>query len=435
MSDQSQFRTGCRVWILNHYARPPDRPGGTRHFSLARELLARGGDVTIFAASFGHASGRDLKLSGLGLVRSERIGGVRFVWLRTFPYRGNTWRRMVNMASYALVVTLAQIGRPAPDVVVGSTVHPFAALAGWVIARLRGARFVYEIRDLWPQTLIDLGAMSPASPVARGLWAIESFLVRRAETVIALLPGVATYLESRGLPADHVVYLPNGADLARADAAGAGSATPPSQAVARILAHVSERRAAGEVVFAYAGAHGLVNRLDVVVRGFALASERKDGLRLLLVGDGPEKPALERLVAGLDLRNVDFFDALPRDQIQVLLRAIDVGVVHARATPVYRYGVSFNKVFDYMAARKPILFACTTFGDPIEASGCGISIPPDDPALLADGFVAMADETPERRRAMGEAGRSFVEREHDLAKLGATFAKIVHCDGQPRSPG
>lgn len=435
MPEPPRSGTGCRVWILNHYARPPDRPGGTRHYSLARELVARGGDVTIFAASFGHASGRDNKLSGLGLVRSERIGGVRFVWLRTFPYRGNTWRRMVNMASYALVVTLAQIGRPAPDVVVGSTVHPFAALAGWVIARLRGARFVYEIRDLWPQTLIDLGAMSPASPVARGLWAIESFLVRRAETVIALLPGVATYLESRGLPADHVVYLPNGADLVGADDAGAKSAGGATTAVGRIVSWLGERHAAGEVVFAYAGAHGRVNRLDVVVRGFALASERKDNLRLLLVGGGPEKPALERLVAGLDLPNVNFVDALPRDQIQELLRAIDVGVVHATTTPVYRYGVSFNKVFDYMAARKPILFACTTFGDPIEASGCGLSIAPDDPALLAEAFVALAEETPERRREMGDAGRAFVEREHDLAKLGATFADIVRCGTPPATGG
>jgi glycosyltransferase involved in cell wall biosynthesis len=422
---------GCRVWILNHYAGPPNRPGGTRHYSLARALVARGGDVTIFAASFGHASGQDHKLAGRGLVRSERIGGVRFVWLRTFPYRGNTWRRMVNMASYALVVILAQVGRPAPDVVVGSTVHPFAALAGWVIARLRGARFVYEIRDLWPQTLIDLGAMSPSSPVARGLWAIESFLVRRAETVIALLPGVPAYLEGRGLSSAHVLYLPNGADLAEADAV-AEAAAPRSDALGRILDHIAERRGAGEVVFAYAGAHGMVNRLDTVIRGFALASERRPGLRLLLVGDGPEKPALQAMVADAGLANVEFVDAVPRDQIQTILGAIDVGVVHATATPVYRYGISFNKVFDYMAARKPILFACTTFGDPVEASGGGVSIPPDDPELLADAFVSLANETPERRQQMGNAGRAFAEREHDLARLGAIFAEVVGCEEAPR---
>jgi len=443
----------CRVWILNHYAGPPNRPGGTRHYSLARELVARGGDVTIFAASFGHASGRDDKLSGRALVRQETINGVRFVWLRTFPYRGNTWRRMVNMASYAVVVTLAQLRRPAPDVVVGSTVHPFAALGGWLIARLRGARFTYEIRDLWPQTLIDLGAMSPSSPGARGLWAIESFLVRRAETVIALLPGVTAYLTERGLPTDHVQYLPNGADLAAADAAdadaagaqamgdaatepddsahpprGAGPAEQPvSVEVSRVLAHIAERRAAGDVIFAYAGAFGIVNRLDTVVRGFARAAARKNGLRLLLIGDGPEKARVAAIVAELDLANVDVLPALPRDRIHQVLAAIDVGVVHATATPVYRYGVSFNKVFDYMAARKPILFACATYGDPVAASGAGVSVLPDDPDVLADAFVALADETPDRRREMGQSGRAFVEREHDLVRLGARFGEIVHC--------
>ena len=423
----------CRVWILNHYAGPPDRPGGTRHYSLARALVARGAEVTIFAASFGHASGREHKIRGLGLVRSETLGGVRFVWLRTFPYRGNTWRRMVNMASYALVVTLAQFGRPAPDVVVGSTVHPFAALAGWLIARLRGARFHYEIRDLWPQTLIDLGALSPTSPGARGLWAIESFLVRRAETVIALLPGIATYLEGRGLPTSHVRYLPNGADLVAADApAAVWDPRRGPDPLAPVLADLADRRAAGEVVFAYAGAHGRVNRLDVVLHGLRLANQRSGTpLRLVLVGEGPEKPSLEALASRLELPNVDFLEPVPKDRLPALLAAIDVGVVHATATPVYRYGISFNKVFDYMAARKPILFACSTFQDPVEASGAGRSVAPDDPEVLAGAFVALAEESAEARRRMGDAGRAFVEREHDLARLGATFAEIVGCPGSP----
>jgi len=429
VGEPPRSRRPCRVWILNHYAGPPDRPGGTRHYSLARALVARGADVTIFAASFGHASGREHKIRGFGLARSETIGGVRFVWLRTFPYRGNTWRRMVNMASYAVIVTLAQFGRPAPDTVVGSTVHPFAALAGWLIAKLRGARFDYEIRDLWPQTLIDLGAMSPASPGARGLWAIESFLVRRADTVIALLPGVSAYLESRGLQSSHVRYLPNGADLVAADApAMEWDATHGPDPLAPVLAGVSDRRAAGEVVFAYTGAHGRVNRLDTVLRGLAIANQRTETpLRLLLVGEGPDKAALRALAAELEVPNVEFIDPVPKSRLPALLAAIDVGVVHATATPVYRYGVSFNKVFDYMAARKPILFACSTFGDPIQASGAGRSVAPDDPEVLADAFISLAGETPDSRQRMGDAGRAFVEREHDFARIGAEFAEIVGC--------
>ena len=191
---------GQRIWIVNHYASPPDEPAGTRHFSLARELIARGHAVTIFAAGFGHDSGREKRLAFGSLYRVERFDGVRFVWLRTFPYRRSDWRRQVNMLSFLAVFIVVQVRERRPDVVIGSTVHPFAAFGGWLAAGLRGARFAFEIRDLWPQTLVDLGAIDVGSPGERLLRALEAFLVRRAFAVIALMPGVKDYLAGRDLP-------------------------------------------------------------------------------------------------------------------------------------------------------------------------------------------------------------------------------------------
>jgi glycosyltransferase involved in cell wall biosynthesis len=384
----------------------------------------------VFAAGFGHGTGRELRIHGWGLARTQVLDGVRFVWLRTYPYRRNDWRRMLNMATFAVIVVVAQFGRPRPDTVIGSTVHPFAALAGWVIARLRGARFFYEIRDLWPQTLIDLGAMAPTSGGARAMAAIEGFLVHRAEIVIALLPGIASYLENRGLRSDHVRYLPNGVDLTSADEMAAPPRTrrPDSLRVQTLLKDLAAYRAAGEVIFAYAGALGRVNRLDVVLRALVLANLRSPPpIRLLLVGDGPEKAGLERLAVELQLKNVDFIDPVPKDRLFDLLGAVDVGVVHATATPIYRFGVSFNKVFDYMAARKPIAFACTTYADPVAAAGAGRSVAPDDPDALADAMVALATASPEERQRLGNAGRAFVAREHDFAKIGSTLADLIGC--------
>jgi glycosyltransferase involved in cell wall biosynthesis len=421
----------CRVWIFNHYAGPPDRPSGTRHYSLARAVVRRGGDVTIFAAGFEHGGGREERLTGQALARSEMVDGVRFVWLRTLPYRGNTWRRIANMMSYAVLVTLAQVGRAAPDVIVGSTVHPFAALAGWVVARLRGARFIYEVRDLWPQTLIDIGAMGNRSLEARILYAIEAFLVRRAETVITVLAAMPAYLEGRGLPSGHVRYLPNGADLSlgeRAASSGRPDETRDDEPFAALLGDLDRRRERGEILFTWVGSHGLVNRLDVVLEAVKAAGAG-DGppIGLVLVGDGPEKPALRQLAVDLGLTNVVFVDPIPKDRVPELLAHVDVGVAHYTRTPVYRYGVSFNKLFDYMAARLPIAFACDTFNDPVAAASGGLTIPPDDPAALAAGFVDLASLSPEERRRMGEAGRAYLEREHDMASIGATFADIVGC--------
>ena len=435
----STARRACRVWIFNHYATPPDRPGGTRHYWLGRAIVARHGEVTIFATGFGHASGRNDRVGGRALVRNEIFDGVRFVWLRSFPYRGNTWRRIVNMASYAVMVTLAQIGRPRPDVVVGSSVHPLAALAGWFVARLRRARFVYEVRDLWPQTMIDIGVMGEHSPTARILYAIEAFLARHAESIVTVLPGMTAYLASRGLPTAHVHYLPNGADLSAAgsserDARGTAAGMDP---LPPVLEDLAERRARGEVVFAWAGAHGLVNGLDVAIRAIALASiDGSPPMSLLLVGDGPEKPALKRLASELGATNVLFIDPIRKDRIPELLANVDVGVLHATATPVHRYGVSFNKLFDYMAAGLPIAFACDTFADPVAAAGAGLTIRPDDPQALAAAFVTLASAPQAERRRMGEAGRALVEREHDLAKIGSAFADLLGCDREEGSePG
>lgn len=430
MAERDATDHPCRVWILNHYADTPDRPTGTRHYSLARGVVRRGGDVTIFAAGRSNWTGREQRLSGSAMARSRTFNGVRFVWVWTFPYQGNTWRRMVNMISFAVVVCVVQIGHAAPDVVVGSTVHPFAALAGWVVARLRGARFVYEVRDLWPQTLIDLGALAEHSPGARGLAAIEAFLVRRAETVITVLPGMAAYLDDRGLPTHHVRYLPNGADLPNppidAPCSEADAGTP-------LLVDLGRRRAGGEVVFAYIGSHGRVNRLDVVLHAYRHAiglTTRPIGL--LLVGDGPEKPALQRLATELGIRNVTFADPIPKNRVADLLGAVDVGVVHTTRNPVYRFGTSFNKVFDYMAAGLPIAFACATAHDPVEAAGAGLTVEPDDPIALAGALADLADKSSAARRQLGSAGRAFLEREHDMVKLGDQFATIVGCRGSLR---
>lgn len=418
----------CHVWIVNHYADTPDRPAGTRHYSMARGVVRRGGRVTVFAAGRSNWTGREERLSGLGIARSRIFNGVRFVWVWTFPYRGNTWRRVVNMLSFAIVVCVVQVTRPAPDVVVGSSVHPFAALAGWVIARLRGARFVYEVRDLWPQTLIDLGALGERSLGARGLAALESYLVRRAETVITVLPGMGDYLAGRGLPTHHVRYLPNGANLPNS---GVNAADEPSAApgpLTPILTDLRRRRKDGEVIFAYVGSHGRVNRLEVILRAHqhALAWANKP-ITLVLVGDGPDKPALRQLYIELGMSNVMFLDPIPKDRVPDLLSAVDVGVVHTARNPVYRFGTSFNKVFDYMAAGLPIAFACATAFDPVDAAGAGFTVEPDDPIGLARAMVDLADSSSAARRRMGMAGRLFLEREHDNVKLGDQFAEIVGC--------
>lgn len=189
-----------KIWILNHYASAPDRPTGTRHYEFGRALAAQGHEVTIFASGFSHFSRQEERLSRTGLMRVENIDGIRFVWVRTISYKRNDYRRALNMLSYSMVVPLAQRRLSRPDVIVGSSVHLGAAAAACLISYARRVPFVFEVRDLWPQTLIDMGALREHGLVARVLRGAELFLYRRARLVISLLPGAADYIVGRGIP-------------------------------------------------------------------------------------------------------------------------------------------------------------------------------------------------------------------------------------------
>ena len=436
-ADNGSPRRAPRVWLVNHYADAPDRANGTRHFDLGRRLHEAGLDVTIIASGFSHVTRREERLGQGRLYRIERFDGVRFVWLRTLPYHGNTWRRQLNMLSFAAVLLVVQTRLRTPDVVIGSTVHPFAALAAWLVARIRRAAFLFEVRDLWPQTLVDLGALREGSAGERLLRSIEAFLVRRAAVVITLLPGMVDYLLERGLPVDHVRYVPNGVDLEALDRRGAAREDPTGRdpdGARATLAAIDRLRDDGRLVLAYVGALGRVNDVATIVEAAALAEARLPGrIGVVIIGDGPERARVELLAR--DVTAVVLAGAVPKRDVPLVLAAVDGGIVHATRNPVYRYGISFNKLFEYLAARRPVVFACESAYDPVALTGAGISLPPDDPARLASAFLDLASRSPDERARMGAAGRALVERDHDIRRLAGTLlAAIDAASGRPGQP-
>jgi len=176
------------IWIVNHYADAPDRQS-TRTYDLARKLVERGHQVTIFSAGFSHYSFKEERVPANKNWVTEDCNGVRFIWLRTFPYQKNDWRRMLNMASFCWRTFWAACKlRDKPDVVSGVSVHPFAALTGWFLALIMGSRFFVEITDLWPEVLIDFGMLSRRSPITWMLRRLEKFLYRRAERILMIWP-------------------------------------------------------------------------------------------------------------------------------------------------------------------------------------------------------------------------------------------------------
>jgi glycosyltransferase involved in cell wall biosynthesis len=414
-----------KIWIFNHYASPPDRAGGTRHYDFGEILAAAGHDVTIFASSFSHFSRSEERLADGERARVQDIGGVRFVWVRTTPYSANDHRRLLNMLSYAAGVIWVQRKLPRPDVIVGSCVHPFAVVAAFAVGAGRRVPFVFEVRDLWPQTLIDMGALRENGAVAVTLQAIERYLYRRARTVISLLPGAAGYLTRAGVPASKVSYVPNG--VARRTVSGL-----PDGPAARALTDQVERwRAAGYLVAGYVGSHGPANGLDVLIEAARVLRDRGVGnIMTVFVGDGPDKQRCMRLAQQCALDTVVFFPPVAKEAVAGVLGSLDVALFPLRDIPVFRYGLSSNKLFDYLASGRPVVSSCGVPDNPVQLSRGGICVPAESPEAVADALTRLAAAGAAGRYVIGERGRAWVYEHHDVTMLADRFLQAVGGTGQ-----
>jgi glycosyltransferase involved in cell wall biosynthesis len=412
-----------RIWVLNHYASPPDRPTSTRHYEFGRVLAAQGHEVTIFASSFSHFSRREERLAPGERSRVQEVDGVRFVWLRTTEYERNDRRRVVNMLSYAVRAIVAQRRMSRPDVVVGSSVHLAAVAAAWLISLARRATFVFEVRDLWPQTLFDMGAVRERSVSARLLLRTESFLYRRASTVICLLPHAADFIAERGISRSKIVYVPNGiADY------GSMAAARPEQS-ADLLARIRRWHDDGRLVAGYVGSLGPANGVRDLVEAARDLRDRGEGrLALVVVGDGQEKEDCQRLADRYRLENVLFWPPVPKSEVPAVLAELDVTLFCLRDLPVFRYGLSSNKLFDYLASGRPVVFASGVTDGPVHASGGGICVPAQSPERVADALVTLAGLGEAERLVIGERGRAWVYRYHGTTALASRFLQALMSD-------
>jgi glycosyltransferase involved in cell wall biosynthesis len=400
-----------QVWILNHYAQEPGGAGGTRHFSLGKHLRTLGWSATVIAASVELNTGRQ-RLAEDEVTRLNEFDGVPFLWVRTPGYRGDGFGRLKNMLTYSLRVLMPSVthGLRKPDVVVGSSVHPFAAWSGAILARRFRVPFVFEVRDLWPQTLIDLGRLHSESFITRALRWLEQWLYRRADRIVVLLPQASDYIVPLGIPLKKIVWIPNGVELE-------GYPKPPQPIDQELF------------TLMYLGAHGQANGLDCVLRAMAELQKMPamKHVRLRMIGDGPLKPALKKLAHELGLSNVKFDNPVPKCQVPALANQADAFVIAVLNLPqLYRYGISMNKLFDYLAAGRPIIIASNAVNNPVADAQAGITVPPGDPIALAEAIAELVEMPASQRKAMGNAGRAYVEKYHGFDVLAARFATMLN---------
>jgi glycosyltransferase involved in cell wall biosynthesis len=397
------------VWIFNHYAGFPEKVPATRTFELASRLVSLGWNVTVVACSFNHFSFSDDFPDVDGAVHETERDGVRWVFIKSSPYRHNGLARLRNMRLYSR--RAERWGRrqgSGPDVIIGSTLHPLAAESARRVARRHDAVHCYEIADLWPETLVDLGAISRRSFAYRHLFRLERRSLSDAAGVIGLLPRIPDYAEElHGLTLSRFRYVPNGAATSVVDEGPQEGEPVP-----------------GQIAYAggFAQAHGLGSVVDAAE---ILLREHGDRFTVHFYGDGVERAPLEASAAARGLTNLTFHGLIPKAEIGARLRAAEICLCTGEPMSVHRFGVSFNKLFDYFDAGRPIVFAVDSGNDPVAQAGAGRSVAAGDARALADAIVELSDLGPRALADMGTAGKEFLRREHDFDVLSARLDQFL----------
>ena len=387
-----------------------------RPYYLAREWRQLGHRVRVVASAQSHLRTNNPDLRGKARL-DELIDDIEYTWFATPAYRGNGAARLRNIAAFlaCLYREGAAMARTLqPDVVIASSTYPLDIWPAHRIARLAGARLLFELHDLWPLSPMELSGYSRWHPFIMLLQAAENYACRHADAVVSLLPKVRAYLEAHGMSPEKLHIIPNGTDPAEWLREPAPLPGPAAAALAAL-------RQRGQFIVGYAGTHGIANALDTLLAAASLM--RNEPVAFVLVGGGPDKAQLQRRAREEGLHNVSFLDPVGKGQVPALLQCFDLAYIGWKRQRMYRFGIAPNKLIDYMMAARPILHAVEAGNDPVAEAGCGLTIRPEDAHAVAQGIRAMQAQDAGQRQALGEQGRQFVLKNLTYPVLGQRFLK------------
>jgi glycosyltransferase involved in cell wall biosynthesis len=395
------------ILIIHQAFASLDEPGGTRHYELARMLVARGQKVTVIASPVSYITGAPTGAASLARDLDAKPG-LTVLRARVYAAHHRSFvHRMLAFFSFMLSSFWIGLGVRDVDLVWGTSPPIFQGVTAWLIARLKRAKFLFEVRDLWPLFAIAIGVLRNPCLIAASKW-LERFLYRRADCVMVNSPGFVSHVYTLG--ARRVELVSNAADAAMFDSA---------EGAAEFRAHHSLGDA---FVALYAGAHGMSNDLNVVLDA---ARQLQGGpVRFVLVGDGKEKAALVARAQALGLTNVAFVPAVPKREMHSALAAADVCI--AILKPLDEYKTTYpNKVFDYMAAARPVVLAIDgVIREVVEAAECGIFVRPGDAPALAAAIRSLAAD-PQKARAMGMRGRRYLEQHFNRGQMADALLEVL----------
>ncbi|MEK2645209.1 glycosyltransferase family 4 protein [Bdellovibrio sp. BCCA] len=404
------------ILFINHYAGAPKLGMEFRPFYLGREWSKKGHKVAILGASYSHLRQKNPVVSED--FQFEDIQGLSYYWFKTPEYTGNGLGRLLNIFTFVfkLLFNSRKIAKQfMPQVVVASSTYPLDVIPALLIAKFSKAKVIHEVHDLWPLTLTEIGGLSKMNPFVVLLQWAENFSYRNVDRVVSMLEAAFPYMQEHGLSEDRFVAVSNGV---------VEDEWISVKAMPQDLDDLCKKlRAKQHLILGYTGYLGLANSVGTLVD--AIKFLKKENVSLVILGSGPEKEKLIEMCEAEDLKNIYFYGSIEKQQIPSFLAEVDATFIGAPKSSLYRYGVSPNKLLDYLMAGKPILYAIEAGNNWVDESKSGISVSSENAAELAQAIRDVMRMSTEERVKMGNNGREFVLRSKTYPYLAQKFIEGI----------
>ena len=395
------------IWLINQYSYPPGKSNWRRHFDLFKNFSKENYNIDIICGSFVHDRKEEILNKGekYRLINSE---GIKYHVLSGILYKSKIVRMLSMIQFFFKVLFFSKKLKDKPDIIYASSPHPFNGLAGMYLARKYKCPFVLEIRDLWPETWVAMGATTKKSIIYKVFAYIEKVLYKNADKIITLTANKDYYI-SVGVDEKKVEIVSNGVDLEKYDS------LLKEESPAKLLEN--------KFNVLYTGAHGTANCLDNILEVAKLI--KNDDIVFNFIGEGEKKEELIKKSEEYNLKNVRFYPPINKNLIPNTLKNGDVMIVVAKNTPLYKYGISFNKIFEYFASSKPIIFSGNVANDMVKEANAGISVEAENIEKIKDAVLSLYNMSNEEREVLGKNGRKYVEENYDTKVLSKKIEKII----------
>lgn len=399
------------IWVINMTAGKPDSGWGERHFYFSK-FWKEEYDVKIISGSYNHLFHNQPKIGKKTYTIEEIEEGITFCWVKVPKYDGGSVLKLWSMIVFAfktLFISSKQLQKP--DIIIVSSMPIFPIITGWFLKRrYKSKKLFFEIRDLWPLTPMYLKGYKAWHPIVILMKWIERFGYKTSDVIISLLPNAGSYINKISKDDTKLHWIPNGIDESLLEKE-------------ELPKDIVEQLPKNKFIVGYTGTMGMANALEYLIEASIELKENKQ-IHFVLVGDGYLKEELQHRVNMND--NITFIDKINKNQVQNMLYYFDVCFVGRNNSPLFDYGVSSNKFFDYMLARKPIISSSNKIKDPVELSGCGIVVAPESGKAIIKGIEELYQMEPEKRNKIGAKGYEYVKIKHNFKYLSHRYAELFN---------